>query len=159
MSRISRPEGDLATVLATLETQDVGSLRTTWQRLYRASPPDHISRDLLTRAVAHRLQEAALGGLRPAAKRKLVAWSGSLAADGGQQSPAAAARLKLAALTHREREIVRMVVEGLLNKEIADALDLALITVKVHRGRAMHKLGAGNSAELAHLAALVGISS
>lgn len=64
---------------------------------------------------------------------------------------------KAATLTPREREIVRWVAAGLLNKEIADQLDLALITVKVHRGRAMRKLGAGNSAELAHLAAQAGL--
>ncbi len=94
MSRITCADGDLPTTLATLETQEVGALRTTWQRLYRDSPPDRISRDLLARAIAHRLQEVALGGLRPAAKRKLAAWSGSLAAGEGQQTPAAAVRLK-----------------------------------------------------------------
>jgi hypothetical protein len=94
MPRINPAAGDLATTLAALGTQDVGSLRATWQRLYRASPPDHISRDLLARAVAHRLQEVALGGLRPAAKRKLTAWSGSLAAGVDQQPQAAAVRLK-----------------------------------------------------------------
>jgi DNA-binding NarL/FixJ family response regulator len=45
----------------------------------------------------------------------------------------------------------------LLNKEIAAQLDLAVITVKVHRGRAMRKLGAGNSAELVHLATQAGL--
>ena len=62
-----------------------------------------------------------------------------------------------ASLTPREREIVSLVVQGLLNKEIADKLELALVTIKVHRGRAMHKLGAGNPAELARIAALAGI--
>ena len=93
MPRSSPPMGDLATTLAALETQDVGSLRAAWQHLYRARPPDHISRDLLARAVAHRLQEVALGGLRPAARRKLTAWSSSLAA-GADQQPQAAVRLK-----------------------------------------------------------------
>lgn len=69
-----------------------------------------------------------------------------------------AARAKAASLTPREREIVRLVVTGFLNKEIADQLDLAVVTVKVHRGRAMHKLGAGNPSELARLAALAGIT-
>ena len=70
---------------------------------------------------------------------------------------AAEARVRVASLTPRERDIVRLVVEGLLNKEIADQLDLALITVKVHRGRAMHKLAAGNPAEMVHIAELGGI--
>jgi FixJ family two-component response regulator len=60
-------------------------------------------------------------------------------------------------LTPRELEIVRLVASGLLNKEIADQLKIALVTVKVHRGRAMRKLGAGNAAELARIAALAGI--
>lgn len=72
---------------------------------------------------------------------------------------AADARSRAASLTIREREIVCLVVSGLLNKEIADQLDLALVTVKVHRGRAMQKLGAGNPAELARIAALAGLVS
>ena len=67
---------------------------------------------------------------------------------------AAEAHARVASLTPRERDIVRLVVEGLLNKEIADQLDLALITVKVHRGRAMRKLVAGNPAEMVHIAEL-----
>jgi FixJ family two-component response regulator len=74
--------------------------------------------------------------------------------DGGVVT---AARAKAALLTEREREVVSLVVRGLLNKEIADQLDLALVTVKVHRGRAMQKLGAGNPAELARIASLAGL--
>ena len=95
MPRINVATGDdLLAALAALETQDSAALRASWQRLYRTSPPDHISHDLLVRATAHRMQEAALGGLRPAAKRKLAAWADSLAEPDGQQSPVAAVRLK-----------------------------------------------------------------
>lgn len=59
-------------------------------------------------------------------------------------------------LTAREREVVNLVVSGHLNKEIASKLSIALVTVKVHRGRAMRKLRAGNAAELAQIASLVG---
>lgn len=69
----------------------------------------------------------------------------------------AAARRLVATLTDREREVVCHVLAGKLNKEIAAELNLALITVKVHRGRAMKKLGAGNAAELARLANLAGL--
>ena len=65
-------------------------------------------------------------------------------------------RTKAASLTTREREIVQLVIAGLLNKEIADRLNLAVVTGKIHRGRAMRKLGAGNPAELARLAVLAG---
>ena len=95
MARINPALGDdLVAALADLETQGSPVLRASWQRLYRTSPPDHISRDLLVRAIAHRMQETALGGLRPAAKRKLAAWASSLAEPDGQPSPTAAIRLK-----------------------------------------------------------------
>lgn len=64
---------------------------------------------------------------------------------------------RAATLTPREREVVTLVVEGMLNKEIADRMDRALVTIKLHRSRAMHKLGAGNAAELAQLAIKAGI--
>lgn len=58
---------------------------------------------------------------------------------------------RLDLLTPREAEVVRLVLAGMLNKEIAERLHLALITVKVHRGSAMRKLGARSAAELARL--------
>lgn len=67
------------------------------------------------------------------------------------------ARRRSATLTKREREIVCQVVSGKLNKEIADHLGLALVTVKVHRARAMDKLAAGNPTELALIAQQAGL--
>lgn len=66
-------------------------------------------------------------------------------------------RRSAATLTFREREVVKLVVAGMLNKEIAAHLELALVTVKVHRGNAMRKLGARTGAELARIARAVGI--
>ena len=66
-------------------------------------------------------------------------------------------RRLFSSLTAREREVVNLVVSGHLNKEIASKLSIALVTVKVHRGRAMRKLRAGNAAELAQIASLAGI--
>lgn len=68
-------------------------------------------------------------------------------------------RQRAESLTEREREIVRLVVGGMLNKEIAAHLNLALVTVKVHRGKAMRKLGARTSAELARLARILGLKA
>jgi FixJ family two-component response regulator len=62
-------------------------------------------------------------------------------------------------LTIREREIIRLVVSGLLNKQIAQHLGLALVTVKVHRGNAMRKLGSRSAAELVRIARAVGLTS
>ncbi|MFM0339366.1 response regulator transcription factor [Paraburkholderia fungorum] len=45
-------------------------------------------------------------------------------------------------LTAREREVIRLVADGLLNKQIADRLCLSEVTVKIHRAQAMHKLNA-----------------
>ncbi len=64
---------------------------------------------------------------------------------------------RAALLTEREKEVVRLVVGGALNKEAAEQLGLALVTIKVHRGNAMRKLGARTAAELARLAGEAGI--
>lgn len=57
-----------------------------------------------------------------------------------------------AALTPREREVMAMVAEGLANKQIAAAMNVKEITVKVHRAQVMHKLGARSLAELVRMA-------
>jgi FixJ family two-component response regulator len=75
-----------------------------------------------------------------------------------QNQHKAAALARAATLTKRERQIACLVLDGKMNKEIADELDLALVTVKVHRGRAMSKLGVANAAELASFARLAGLS-
>jgi FixJ family two-component response regulator len=67
------------------------------------------------------------------------------------------ARKRAATLDAREVEVVKRVTSGYLNKEIADQLNLALITIKVYRARAMKKLKAGNAAELTRIASLAGL--
>jgi FixJ family two-component response regulator len=62
-------------------------------------------------------------------------------------------------LTAREHEILRYVVTGMLNKQIALKLDIAEKTVKVHRGRIMEKLCVGSVAELVRFAEKAGIKS
>lgn len=74
-----------------------------------------------------------------------------------QQRAAAEACLRAQALTPREREVVVHVLKGKPNKEVAADLGVALVTVKVHRGRAMKKLGADNIADLARIASAAGI--
>lgn len=56
---------------------------------------------------------------------------------------------RLAALSAREAEVMRLMLQGNLNKQIGDQLGIAMRTVEVHRSRVMAKLGARNIAELA----------
>ena len=55
---------------------------------------------------------------------------------------------RIQTLTPRERQVLGLVVQGLLNKEIADALGAAERTIKVHRGRVMQKMQVQSVAEL-----------
>jgi FixJ family two-component response regulator len=74
-------------------------------------------------------------------------------AEAGQLT---ALRQRHATLTPREREIMAMVAEGLPNKQIAAALDLREVTVKVHRAQVMRKLGAKSLPELARISDRLG---
>ena len=60
-------------------------------------------------------------------------------------------------LTPREREVLALVVQGRLNRQIGAALGTAEKTVKVHRARVMQKMQAGSLAELVRLAGTVGV--
>ncbi|MCE1238095.1 MAG: response regulator [Hyphomicrobiales bacterium] len=65
-------------------------------------------------------------------------------------------RERLAALSAREREVLDCVVQGKLNKQIADRLDISIKTVEVHRSRVMEKMRVGTVAELVRLCLEVG---
>lgn len=57
-----------------------------------------------------------------------------------------------ATLTHREREVVQLIAEGLINKEIAHSLGISVKTVETHRAAVMHKLKLRTTAELVRYA-------
>jgi FixJ family two-component response regulator len=60
-------------------------------------------------------------------------------------------------LTPREQEVMSLVAAGLMNKQIAAEVDLAEITVKIHRGHIMKKMGARSLADLVRMAEMLGV--
>jgi Protein of unknown function (DUF2924) len=71
MSRAIQNATACREALSRLPTLDIGGLRQQWRGLYKTQAPANLSRELLLRAVAYRMQEVALGGLRPARQRQL----------------------------------------------------------------------------------------
>jgi hypothetical protein len=74
-------DSDMPQRLAALNELTAQQLRDEWRRLYRGQPP-RLSRDLLIRTIAYRIQELAYGGLSKASQRKLDALTKELQAKG-----------------------------------------------------------------------------
>jgi FixJ family two-component response regulator len=64
-------------------------------------------------------------------------------------------RDRYALLTPRERQVTTLVASGLINKQIANELSISEVTVKMHRGSAMRKLGAKTTASLGRMAEIL----
>ena len=62
-----------------------------------------------------------------------------------------------ASLTPREREVMALVVSGLLNKQVGGELGISEITVKAHRGQVMRKMKADSLPDLVTMAARLGV--
>ena len=73
-----------------------------------------------------------------------------------QQAEIQVLRDRFATLSPREREVMALVVSGLLNKQIGGELRISEITVKAHRGKVMHKMGADSLADLVKMAERLG---
>ena len=76
-----------------------------------------------------------------------------------ERAMVAEVRRRYESLTKREREVMRLVVSGLLNKQIAGELGSSEVTVKMHRGQVMRKMKAQSLVELIRMAEKIGIPS
>jgi FixJ family two-component response regulator len=70
-----------------------------------------------------------------------------------QQATKQELRDRYASLTPREQDVMRLVVSGLLNKQVADELGITESTVKAHRGQVMQKMKANSLADLVKMTA------
>jgi FixJ family two-component response regulator len=66
-------------------------------------------------------------------------------------------RERYALLTLRERQVMLLVASGFMNKRVASELSISEVTVKMHRGRVMRKMGAKSVATLARIAEVLDI--
>lgn len=94
--------------------------------------------------------EALLSAIRHAIERSQT--------ELGRESEMQVLRDRYASLSTREREVMALVVSGLLNKQVGAELGISEITVKAHRGRMMGKMKAASLADLVNMAARLGIA-
>jgi formate hydrogenlyase transcriptional activator len=88
--------------------------------------------------------DALFDAIREALKRSSIAL--------GREAEMKSVRESYASLSHRERQVMALVLSGLLNKQIGSELGISEITVKAHRGRVMQKMGAKSVVDLVRMA-------
>jgi FixJ family two-component response regulator len=88
--------------------------------------------------------DALFDAIREALKRSSIAL--------GREAEMRSVRDSYASLSHRERQVMALVLSGLLNKQIGSELGISEITVKAHRGRVMQKMGAKSVVDLVRMA-------
>lgn len=153
----------------------LGGMETTLELRHRGSRvPILILTQYSEPMVLRRVLEAGANGyvLKSARGEDLLSAVRSVAAGGTWIDPAVAGSLVSRALgrqettseeeafeklTPRERQVLKLVAEGLSNKEIASALDVAVKTVMAHRANLMDKLGIHNHSKLVQLAIRMGL--
>lgn len=95
--------------------------------------------------------EVLVGAIREALERS----RGAMTREAAMRS----LRDSYASLSRREREVMALVVSGLLNKQVAGELGISEITVKAHRGRMMRKMRAKSLPELVNMADRLGLAT
>jgi FixJ family two-component response regulator len=95
--------------------------------------------------------EVMVGAIRDAVRRS----QDNLKREGAQRQ----LQERFGLLSKREREVMNLVVKGLMNKHVAFELDISEITVKAHRGRVMEKMHATTFVDLVNMAGRLGIAT
>lgn len=162
-------------VVMDLSMAGLGGMEATQELRHRGSKvPVLILTQYSEPMVLRRVLEAGANGyvLKSARGEDLLSAVRAVAAGGTYIDPAVAGALVNRALgrqemasgeeafeqlTPRERQILQMVANGLANKEIASALDVAVKTVMAHRANLMDKLGIHNHSKLVQLAIKMGL--
>lgn len=98
--------------------------------------------EFLTKPISH---EVLLGAIRQALERSRLALA--------REAELQLLRDRYASLTAREREVMALIVSGLLNKQVGGELGIGESTVKAHRGQVMQKMKADSLADLVKIAA------
>jgi FixJ family two-component response regulator len=93
--------------------------------------------------------EVLLGAIRQALERSRIAV--------GQQAEIKELKSRYSSLSPREREVMALVVSGLLNKQVGGELGISEITVKAHRGKVMQKMKADSLPDLVKMASKLGL--
>lgn len=111
---------EVARLLDRLLTLTSAQLRHEWSRLHRTPPPRRLSRDLLQRAVAYRIQEQAYGGLSQSARRRLQTLARTMAKEGDvalQVSPGQKPGARLVRQWRGETHCVLVLEDGFLYQD------------------------------------------
>ncbi len=117
--RFTKSAGTTPQRLASLKACSITELKDQWRALYKSEPPHRISRELLTRAVAYRIQEQVHRGLKPSTRRLLLRLANDARSGRPlrpEPAPAAPAGTVLMREWHGVTHEVRVLDRGVLYK-------------------------------------------